>query len=264
MIYEKHGAAKYFQKLSNKILSKDKNCFFVGTSKTSYNELNGLSSKNTIYLPNGVDLERYLPNSKTFSSTINIGYIGMLETYQNDKGVADSFKVLKKLAHNYDISVTLIGDPENYRQAIDKEFVDSGVKYLSKKRVPLGEVAKEISKLDIGIVPYPSEYHMETYASPMKIFEYAAAGAVIVASDIKSHKDLSELNLGIKYFEKDNFDDFENKLKELLENRNLIEELHNLSINNIAKFTWNNRSKKLINFASVAQLDRAPDFGSGG
>ena len=105
---------------------------------------------------------------------------------------------------------------------------------------------------------------METYASPMKIFEYAAAGAVIIASDIKSHKDLSELNLGIKYFEKDNFDDFENKLKELLENRNLIEELHNLSINNIAKFTWNNRSKKLINFASVAQLDRAPDFGSGG
>mgnify|MGYP001247510942 CR=1 FL=1 len=110
----------------------------------------------------------------------------MLETYQNDKGVADSFKVLKKLAHNYDISITLIGDPENYRQAIDKEFVDSGVKYLSKKRVPLGEVAKEISKLDIGIVPYPSEYHMETYASPMKIFEYAAAGAVIVASDIKN------------------------------------------------------------------------------
>ena len=77
----------------------------------------------------------------------------MLETYQTDKGVADSFKVLKKLAHNYDISVTLIGDPESYRQTIDEEFVDSGVKYLSKKRVPLGEVANEISKLDIGIVP---------------------------------------------------------------------------------------------------------------
>ena len=264
LIYEKHGAAKYFQKLSIKILSKDKNCFFVGTSKTSYNELSKLRSENTIYLPNGVDLDRYLPNSKTFSSTINIGYIGMLETYQTDKGVADSFKVLKKLAHNYDISVTLIGDPESYRQTIDEEFVDSGVKYLSKKRVPLGEVAKEISKLDIGIVPYPSDYHMETYASPMKIFEYAAAGVVIVASDIKSHKDLSELNLGIKYFEKDNFGDFESKVKELLENKNLIEKLHKLSINNISKFTWNNRSKKLINFASVAQLDRAPDFGSGG
>ena len=44
----------------------------------------------------------------------------------------------------------------------------------------------------------------------------------------------------------------------------LIEKLHRLSIKNISKFTWNNRSKKLINFASVAQLDRAPDFGSGG
>ena len=53
-------------------------------------------------------------------------------------------------------------------------------------------------------------------------------------------------------------------LVELLDNKKLIEKLHRLSIKNISKFTWNSRSKKLINFASVAQLDRAPDFGSGG
>ncbi len=188
----------------------------------------------------------------------------MLETYEKDKGVLESFRILKKLAKNYDISITLIGDPESYRKKIDKEFQDSDANYLSKKRVPLSEVASEMKNLDIGIVPYPSDHHMETYASPMKVFEYAAAGVVILASNIKSHLDLSELELGIKYFEKDNYQDFENKLRELLDNKKLIETLHKLSIKNISKFTWNNRSKKLINFASVAQLDRAPDFGSGG
>ena len=68
----------------------------------------------------------------------------------------------------------------------------------------MSEVASEMKNLDIGIVPYPSDHHMETYASPMKVFEYAAAGVVIIASNIKSHLDLSELELGIKYFEKDN------------------------------------------------------------
>ena len=264
LIYEKHGEAKYFQKYSIKKLAKYKNCFFVGTSKTSYEELNNLNSEHSIYLPNGVDLKRYLPNAKEFSSTINIGYIGMLETYEKDKGVLESFKVLNKLSKNYDISITLIGDPESYRKKIDKEFVDSDANYLSKKRVPLSEVASEMKNLDIGIVPYPSDHHMETYASPMKVFEYAAAGVVILASNIKSHLDLSELELGIEYFEKDNYQDFENKLRELLDNKNLIEKLHKISIMNISKFTWTNRSKKLINFASVAQLDRAPDFGSGG
>ena len=84
-------------------------------------------------MPNGVDLKRYLPNTKEFSSTINIGYIGMLETYEKDKGVLQSFKILKKLAKDYDISITLIGDPESYRKKIDKEFVDSDINYLSKK-----------------------------------------------------------------------------------------------------------------------------------
>ena len=264
LIYEKHGAAKYFQKYSIKILSKYQSCVLVGSSKTSYDELNTLNNKNAIFLPNGVDLNRYLPNTKQFSSPINIGYIGMLETYQIDKGVFDAFKILKKISESYNISITLIGDPESYRNEIDKEFANSGIKYTSKKRVPLGEVANEISKLDIGIIPYPSDHHMETYASPMKMFEYAAAGVVIVASNIKSHTDLHELNLGIKYFEKDNYQDFEDKIKELLENKNLIEKLHKLSVDNIEKLSWSNRSKKLIDFASVAQLDRAPDFGSGG
>ena len=54
----------------------------------------------------------------------------------------------------------------------------------------MSEVASEMKNLDIGIVPYPSDHHMETYASPMKVFEYAAAGVVILASNIKSHLDL--------------------------------------------------------------------------
>ena len=82
--------------------------------------------------------------------------------------MADSFKVLE-VAHNMIF---------NYAQ--DPEIIDKlSIKNLlilvnTLKRVPLGDVAKEISKLDIGIVLILVISHGD-YASPMKIFEYAVA-----------------------------------------------------------------------------------------
>ena len=88
IIYEKHGAGRFIQKYVVKKLSNHENVFFVGTSKTSYNELSSLSPNRTIYLTNGVDLSSYTAKEVyEKKSKLNIGYIGMLETYGKDKGV---------------------------------------------------------------------------------------------------------------------------------------------------------------------------------
>ena len=70
-----------------------------------------------------------------------------------------------------------------------------------------------VSSFDIGIVPYPNDKHFNLYASPMKIFELAACGIPVLASNIQGHLELEELNLGIVYFQHDNLDDFKNELK---------------------------------------------------
>ena len=62
---------------------------------------------------------------------------------------------------------------------------------------------------------------MNLYASPMKIFELASCGVPILASDIESHLELESLNLGIVYFDNQNFDDFNEKLINLIEDEKL-------------------------------------------
>ena len=82
-----------------------------------------------------------------------------------------------------------------------------------------------MKKLDIGIVPYPEETHMTNYASPMKIFEYAASNTVVLASDIKSNFELQDTDLGIIYYKAGDFDDFRNKLLLLINNAELRNKL---------------------------------------
>ena len=89
---------------------------------------------------------------------------------------------------------------------IIEEFNDSDIETHFEDKVPKKEFPI-MSQLDIGIVPYPDEFHMANYAS-YKNFEYAASNTVVLASDIKSNYELNDLNLGIHYFKSDDFKDF--------------------------------------------------------
>ena len=87
---------------------------------------------------------------------------------------------------------------------------------------------------------------MNLYASPLKIFEFAACGIPILASNITSHLELEKLNLGIYYFQHDNFDDFRNKLIDLIGDKYLREGLRKKSLNNIKNLYWENRTKTIL------------------
>ena len=54
LVFEKHGAAKYLQRISIKILSKYSKINFIATSKKSFEELFKLNKEKTLYLPNAV------------------------------------------------------------------------------------------------------------------------------------------------------------------------------------------------------------------
>ena len=249
IIYEKHGAGKFIQKYVVKKLSKYENVFFVGTSKTSYNELSSLSPDRTIYLTNGVDLSSYKEEEiYEKKSKLNIGYIGMLETYGEDKGVKEAFLELKDIGKDYDFKLTLIGGPNEKIDEIVDEFEETNIELFYKYKIPKNQVPKYINNLDIGIVPYPNEFHMSNYASPLKIFEYAAGGAAILSSDIKSNLELKETQLGITYFRAGDFIDFNKKIRKLILDDDFRNSLIENSKNNIKYYSLKNRIESLINF----------------
>tara|TARA_B100000287_G_scaffold309163_1_gene292365 strand:- start:503 stop:1678 length:1176 start_codon:yes stop_codon:yes gene_type:complete len=248
LIYEKHGAAKYLQRLSIISLSRNSNAVFVSTSKKSHDELKKINHSKTIFLPNGVDLSRYT-NEVVNNETINIGYIGMLETYGKGKGVEEAVKTLCDLNLVHKFNLTIIGGPENRIKTIREICSENNIDALIKDRVPYSEVPFEMQKLDIGIIPYPDDLHMSLYASPLKFFEYAAAGAAILCSDLRSHLDLKELNLGVEYFEESNWKDFESKIIRLIEDREYLEQLKFKSKKNIKNYSWEKRFESLMEFS---------------
>ena len=246
IIYEKHGAARFIQKFSISRLKKDKKSFLIGVTKKSVQELQG-SINNPLYLPNGVDENLFFskPRNNDFPT---IGYVGFLETYGVDKGVLNAVNEIIKINNHADSRTIIVGGPEFKLEEI-KELVKTKkqennfeiLNFISHEKV-----AELMKSLDIGIVPYPKENHMNLYASPLKIFELAASGVPILASDIDSHLELQDLNLGIQYFEHSNFDDFREKLYELINNKELRESLSNKSLENIQKLFWVNRTENIL------------------
>ena len=244
VIFEKHGEGKRLQKLFIKRLNKE-GSYLIGTTKLSYEELKKVNNQ-TLYLPNGVDLKKFKPN-RIKTENITVGYAGMLETYGVDKGVFNSVKSMLKIMNEIQFNVVVIGGPENKLLEIEKLIQKSPHKhnFILKDRISQNELAYEIQKFDIGIVPYPSNSHMELYASPLKIFEYLASGVVPLVSDLTSHKELEYP--GIFYFKKNNFDSFYNELRLLLQDSNLDKYKEEI-LKSLENISLDKRSEKILNF----------------
>ena len=247
VIFEKHGRAKYIQRFS---ISRLKNALLVGVTKQSKEELSKYS-KNSLYLPNGVDENIFKFKQIDSGNEIRIGYVGMLETYGIDKGVLDAVKKINLLNDKYNLFTQIVGGPEKKLEEI-KSYLNSNSNKESfsvKSFVPHDAVPSFLNTLDIGIVPYPNNQHMSKYASPLKIFELAACGVPVLASNIDSHKELEEFQLGILYFEHDNFDDFTNKLEILITNDDLRGDLSSRSLKNIKNLFWAKRMSLILESA---------------
>ena len=244
--YEKHGEAKYIQKFSISKLKRDKNVQMIGITNKSYKELSD-SINPPIYLPLGVDRQLFFPKHLD-TSDLTIGYVGMLETHNIDKGVLNACKEIVKVNNDFETKTIIVGGPEKKLEEIKKfvEVNNMSSYFEINEFVPHEEVPEIISKFDIGIVPYPNNKHMSLYASPMKIFELASCGVPILASDIESHIELESLNLGIVYFDHQNFDDFNEKLMNLIKDEKLRTDLTEKSLNNIDKLSFVNRAKEML------------------
>lgn len=137
----------------------------------------------THVVSNGVNVSRFGPlKSEMIRHTddLTIGFVGTLKPWH---GVQDLLNAFSQLLPRFPrLKLRIVGDgPERERlERQAREISRTAITFVGA--VPPVEIPAQLERMDIGVAPYPQ---MEPcYFSPLKLYEYAAAGLAIVSSDI--------------------------------------------------------------------------------
>lgn len=143
----------------------------------------GVPGDRVFVIPNAVDEAafRALPDGRAqrerlgLTGRVTIGYVGAINFWRRLDLLVNAFQ---RVAPRFpDANLVLIGDGPD-RAAVAEQARKLGLerRITFTGKVPHAEIPSLLAALDIAVIP-----HSNTYGSPMKLFEYMAAGKLVVA-----------------------------------------------------------------------------------
>ena len=120
-----------------------------------------------------------------------VGYAGRFHMFHEEKGLTE---LVRAMAHvpvvdGREPLLVCVGGPLDRVAGYREVAAAAGVpaeRLRFVDRVPNAEVPLWLRAFDVGVMPYPANPHFSLALSPLKMFEYMAAGTPIVATDLPS------------------------------------------------------------------------------
>jgi len=147
----------------------------------------GDERRKVMVMPNGVDISRFVPqraNSAVHNGPIRIGYVGVLKPQYGLEDLIAAFRQVRATTSFCELIVVGDGPLRKQMEAAAQDV--AGVRYVGS--LPFNSVPAVLQGLDI-LVFTASGRHAQL--SPIKLYEYFAAGKAIVAADIPQVSDLA-------------------------------------------------------------------------
>lgn len=139
---------------------------------------------------NGVSLERFAPAAAENAARLGrlkngapatIGFLGTLKPWHGLATLVEAWALLR--TRNPNVNLLIVGDGPEYesvKNRIDTLGLSDGVTFSGA--VQPDQVPEWLAKMDIAVAPYPNMEHF--YFSPLKIYEYMAAGIPVIATRV--------------------------------------------------------------------------------
>jgi hypothetical protein len=240
VVFECHQFTKIRRLIINSALkNKTSKIIFLNSHlKRDYEKKYPLSD-NFIILHNAVDLEYFLEMPQKRAS--ELVFVGKLTRFNNSRGIDFLLKGFASLDSKY--TMKIVGATKTEIKELETVAFALGIHNRLKvlEMVSYSEVANQLSSSSIGIlINSKLNSHSTKYTSPLKYFEYLAAGLKILAVDYPSHRDLPQSEK-IEYFE-------ENSLESFISAVDRLEKNTNTQYFEISSISLDTRSKKIIEF----------------
>lgn len=139
-------------------------------------------------VPNGVDTDRIRPARRASQAAgFTVGFVGTLKPWHGVETLVHAFAA--GVATTPADRLLLVGDgPEAARLYALAHRLGIGDNLEMTGAVDHTQVAGHLQRMDVAVAPYPES--PDAYFSPLKLYEYLAAGLPIVASAVGQATDV--------------------------------------------------------------------------
>jgi glycosyltransferase involved in cell wall biosynthesis len=145
-----------------------------------------------------------------------------------------------------------VGGNKNEIEEIKKKYNYNLDKVLLIERKLHSKISYYLKAVDVLLMPNKKgDQFSEEYTLPLKLFEYMASGAPIVASDLPSIRDvLNETNSVL--VEPNNPQKLAGGIKKVLQDRNFSDKISKQALEDVHEYTWQKRAENILRFIKNA------------
>jgi len=203
----------------------------------------GADENNVVVMPNGINPWEYPVNAVGKDTTeVILGFIGWFREWHGLETLVKIFAARKWYEKN--VHLLLVGDGP-LRGSLENSITRLDLKnhVTITGAVPRNRLGDYLNQIDIALQPAAT-----SYASPMKLIEYMAAGKAIVAPNQPNIKELVvHCNNGL-LFEPENVDDMAHQIEKLLLDGVKISQLGCAARKTVEKraLTWDHNAAQVI------------------